>query len=88
MAVPNSTITLSCDGVNITVERQVAEHSILSQRMLEDLNDFGKLIEIQVGESVMRKVLEWCTHHRNDPLPSNTGDDEDGKTTKTTEISE
>lgn len=67
MAVPNSTITLSCGGVNITVERQVVEHSMLIQRMLEDLDDFGKPIEIKVSASVMEKVLEWCTHHRNEP---------------------
>jgi S-phase kinase-associated protein 1 len=80
MAVPNSTITLSCCGGNITVERQVAEHSIRIQRMLEDLDDFSKPIEIGIGESVMKKVLEWCTHHRHDPHPSNTA--------STTEISE
>lgn len=27
----------------------------------------------------MRKVIEWCTHHKSDP-PS-TGDDDDSKTT-------
>ena len=74
---------LNCPGVNITVERQVAEHSICIQRMLEDLDDFSKPIEIGIGESVMKKVIEWCTHHWNDPHPSNTADDD-----STTEISE
>ena len=49
---------LNCPGVNITVERQVAEHSICIQRMLEDLDDFSKPIEIGIGESVMKKVIE------------------------------
>lgn len=38
----------------------------------------------QVSEAVLRKVLEWCTHHKNDPTPT-TDDDADSRK-KTTDI--
>lgn len=40
---------------------------------------------LQVNEVVLKKVIEWCTHHKNDP-PS-TGDDDDSRR-KTTDIDE
>lgn len=40
----------------------------------------------QVTEPVLRKVIEWCEHHRNDP-PS-TGEDDNDNRKKTTEIEE
>lgn len=33
----------------------------------------------------MKKVIEWCEHHKNDP--ANTGDDDDNRR-KTTDIDE
>ena len=38
----------------------------------------------QVSEAVLRKVLEWCTHHKNDPQP--TQDDDADSRKKTTDI--
>lgn len=43
-------------------------------------------MQAQVNESVLRKVIEWCEHHRNDPLQ--TADDESDARKKTTEIEE
>lgn len=40
----------------------------------------------KVTESVLRKVIEWCEHHRNDP-PS-TNEDESDNRKKTTDIEE
>ena len=37
-----------------------------------------------MSEAVLRKVLEWCTHHKNDPTPT-TDDDADSRK-KTTDI--
>lgn len=40
----------------------------------------------QVNEAVLRKVVEWCEHHRNDPVT--TPDDESDARKKTTDIEE
>ncbi|KAK1963062.1 hypothetical protein LY78DRAFT_660676 [Colletotrichum sublineola] len=40
----------------------------------------------QVNEAVLRKVIDWCDHHRNDPIQ--TQDDENDARKKTTEIEE
>jgi hypothetical protein len=40
----------------------------------------------QVNEAVMKKVLEWCDHHRNDP-PASQDDDSDSRK-KSTDIDE
>ncbi|KAJ5743709.1 S-phase kinase-associated protein 1A [Penicillium manginii] len=67
MATPQITLT-SSDGVDVTVERTVAERSVLIKNMLEDLGDSGEAIPIpNVNEAVLRKVIEWCEHHKNDP---------------------
>jgi len=73
----------------IEVDQQVAERSLLIKNMLEDLGDaaVGQTIPIpNVTEPVLRKVIEWCEHHRNDP-PS-TGEDDNDNRKKTTEIEE
>lgn len=79
----------SNDNASLEVDRQVAERSLLIKNMLEDLGDqfADQTIPIpNVTESVLRKVIEWCEHHRNDP-PS-TNDDESDTRKKTTEIEE
>jgi S-phase kinase-associated protein 1 len=40
----------------------------------------------QVNEAVMKKVLEWCEHHRKDP-PASQDDDSDSRK-KSTDIDE
>jgi S-phase kinase-associated protein 1 len=40
----------------------------------------------QVNESVLKKVIEWCEHHKNDP-PAAADDDSDSRK-KTTDIEE
>lgn len=76
------------DGIDIEVERQVAERSILIKNLLEDLGaDSGEPIPIpNVNEQVMRKVLEWCEQHKKDP-PASADDDSDSRK-KSTDIDE
>ncbi|EMD91994.1 hypothetical protein COCC4DRAFT_63446 [Bipolaris maydis ATCC 48331] len=76
------------DGVNMQVERPVAERSILIKNLLEDLGgESDESIPIpNVNEAVMKKVLEWCTHHKNDP-PATQDDDSDSRK-KSTDIDE
>lgn len=44
------------------------------------------LCRAQVNESVLKKVIEWCEHHKNDP-PAAADDDSDSRK-KTTDIEE
>jgi S-phase kinase-associated protein 1 len=40
----------------------------------------------QVNESVLKKVIEWCEHHKNDSAAANDDDSDSRK--KTTDIEE
>ncbi|KAL8843131.1 MAG: hypothetical protein Q9170_000261 [Blastenia crenularia] len=83
-------ITLqSSDGTPITVARDIAERSILVKNMIEDIGEeaMEEAIPIpNVNEPVLRKVVDWCTHHRADP-PA-TAEDESDSRKKTTDIDE
>jgi len=83
-------ITLqSNDGGAITVDRVVAERSMLIKNMMEDLGDeaIQDAVPIpNVNEQVLKKVLEWCEHHRNDPAAA--ADDDSDSRKKTTDIEE
>ncbi|MCJ1483878.1 hypothetical protein MMC06_004046 [Schaereria dolodes] len=85
-----TTITLlSSDQVEIPVEREVAERSILIKNMMEDVGEQAMTEAIpipNVNEAVLKKVIEWCIHHRSDP-PASTDDDSDSRK-KTTDIDE
>jgi S-phase kinase-associated protein 1 len=81
----------SNDSANIEVDRVVAERSMLIKNMLEDVGDESitqsNPIPIpNVNEAVLRKVIEWCEHHRNDPPQAQ--DDESDARKKTTDIEE
>jgi S-phase kinase-associated protein 1 len=82
----------SNDNATIEVDRDVADRSMLIKNMLEDIGDENisqsNPIPIpNVNEAILRKVIEWCEHHRNDPHP--TQDDEtDARNRKTTDIEE
>jgi S-phase kinase-associated protein 1 len=41
---------------------------------------------MQVNEAVMKKVIEWCEHHKDDP-PATQDDDSDSRK-KSTDIDE
>ena len=43
-------------------------------------------ILIQVNEAVLRKIIEWCEHHKNDPMT--TAEDDNDARKKTTDIEE
>ncbi|KAF1850942.1 S-phase kinase-associated protein-like protein 1 [Cucurbitaria berberidis CBS 394.84] len=76
------------DGANLETDRDIAERSILIKNLLEDLGgDNEEAIPIpNVNEAVMKKVLEWCEHHRAD-APSSQDDDSDSRK-KSTDIEE
>ncbi|OAA66012.1 sulfur metabolism regulator [Niveomyces insectorum RCEF 264] len=81
----------SNDGTVIVVDYEVATRSALLNTMLEDLKgmgieDVGPVPLPNVNEAVLRKVIEYCEHHRNDPLTGHEEETESRK--KTTDIEE
>ncbi|KAK8049963.1 E3 ubiquitin ligase complex SCF subunit scon-3 [Apiospora phragmitis] len=89
-ATEATTIRLqSNDNHVIDVDKAVAERSLLIKNMLEDLGDaaVSETIPIpNVTEPVLRKVIEWCEHHRGDPPATNEEESDTRK--RTTEIEE
>jgi len=84
------TITLvSNDSASITVARKVAERSMLIKNMLEDIGETAVDSPIpipNVNEQVLKKVIEWCEHHKDDPATA--ADDDSDSRKKTTDIEE
>ncbi|CAG8823065.1 34407_t:CDS:2, partial [Racocetra persica] len=55
----------SCDDVEFKVDIPVA-----------NVGESDQSIPLpNVSEKVLKKVLEWCEHHVNDPQPTNDDDD-------------
>ncbi|KAL2181525.1 Skp1 family, dimerization domain-containing protein [Thermothelomyces heterothallicus CBS 202.75] len=83
-------ILASNEGSHIEVDRVVAERSMLIKNLIDDLGDeaiANSPIPIpNVNDPVLRKVVEWCEHHRNDAVQS--ADDENDNRKKTTDIDE
>ncbi|KAI9746412.1 MAG: hypothetical protein M1818_000125 [Claussenomyces sp. TS43310] len=84
------TITLvSNDGTPISVDKQVAMRSMLISNMMDDLGESVGNTEVpipNVNETVLKKVIEWCEHHKGDPIA--TADDDSDSRKKTTDIEE
>ncbi|KAI8329941.1 E3 ubiquitin ligase complex SCF subunit sconC [Chlamydoabsidia padenii] len=60
---------LSSDNEEFTVDRTIAERSILIKNMLEDVGEIESAIPLpNVSAKVLRKVIEWCDHHSADPI--------------------
>jgi len=79
----------SSDGAELKVDRVVAERSILIKNLLEDLPEASTTEAIpipNVNETILKKVFEWCDHHKNDPPAS--ADEETDSRKKSTDIDE
>jgi S-phase kinase-associated protein 1 len=69
--------------------REVAEKSVLIKNMVGDLGEEAMEDAIpipNVNAAVLKKVIEWCDHHKHDPPTSNDDDSDSRK--KTTDIEE
>ncbi|KAJ3099581.1 hypothetical protein HDU97_002929 [Phlyctochytrium planicorne] len=62
-------ITLtSQDNKTFTVDKEVAERSMLLKNMLEDVGDSDAPIPLpNVAGKILEKVVEYCIHHKDDP---------------------
>jgi len=70
----------SSDNENFPVDKEVAERSVLIKNMLEDVGESDAPIPLpNVNSKVLRKVIEWCEHHRTDPPAPTDENTEDRK---------
>ncbi|CAG8584496.1 695_t:CDS:2, partial [Paraglomus brasilianum] len=65
----------SSEGTEFLVERVVAEKSVLLKNMLEDVGESDLAIPLaNVTGPILTKVIEYCTHHRDDPVVTQEDD--------------
>jgi S-phase kinase-associated protein 1 len=82
-------ILQSSDGEDIAVNQKVAERSVLIKNMVGDLGEEAMTEAIpipNVNAAVLKKVIDWCKHHKDDPTPTNDDDSDSRK--KSTDIDE
>jgi len=83
-------ITLhSSDGTEHVITKLVAERSVLIKNLLADVPSSGEIDPIpipNVNDTVLKKVIEWCEYHKNDP--AQTEDDDSDSRKKSTDIGE
>ncbi|KAF9366658.1 MAG: Skp1 family, dimerization domain-containing protein [Benniella sp.] len=64
-----SIVLTSSDGKSFKVDKEVAERSILIKNMIEDVGESDSPIPLpNVSSNVLQKVIDYCDHHRNDPI--------------------
>ncbi|KAI8925408.1 putative negative regulator sulfur controller-3 [Entophlyctis helioformis] len=68
----------SQDNQSYKVDKKVAERSMLLKNMLEDIGESPEMpIPLpNVAGKILAKVIEYCTHHKDDP-PAPLSDDND-----------
>ncbi|XP_023313409.1 E3 ubiquitin ligase complex SCF subunit sconC-like, partial [Trichogramma pretiosum] len=71
---------LQCsDGVVLDVELAIAKRSYMIKTMIESLGE-DELDEVlplmKIKSDTLKKVIEFATHHKNDPIPKGDGTDE------------
>ncbi|WAQ88480.1 hypothetical protein PtA15_9A607 [Puccinia triticina] len=80
-------VLVTSDGEQFTIDREVAIRSVLIKNMIEDVGESDNPIPLpNVSASVLKKVIEWCEHHKKDPEPST--EDPDDARKRATEISD
>jgi S-phase kinase-associated protein 1 len=85
MASESEYVTLtSNDDASFIVERDIAD---LLRNLLNEVGHPDEPIPIpEADRFILKRLLEWCTHHQSDPRPNADGDEDENKTT--TDISE
>lgn len=75
----------SSDGEIFEVDVEIAKQSVTIKSMLEDLGmdeegDDDPVPLPNVNAAILKKVIQWCTHHKDDPPPPEN-DENKGKQT-------
>ncbi|OEH75972.1 s-phase kinase-associated [Cyclospora cayetanensis] len=60
-------VLVSSEGEEIKVPREVASASLLVKSMTEDGDDSDVVPLPKVSSAILRKVVEYCTHHHDNP---------------------
>ncbi|KAH9005109.1 S-phase kinase-associated protein 1A-like protein [Lactarius hatsudake] len=82
-------LLVTSDNEQFVVDKDVAERSVLIKNMLEDVGESDQPIPLpNVSSSVLKKVLEYCEHHRGERLPTTDSESQDETRKRTTDISE
>nr|3L2O_A Chain A, S-phase kinase-associated protein 1 [Homo sapiens]5VZT_A Chain A, S-phase kinase-associated protein 1 [Homo sapiens]5VZT_C Chain C, S-phase kinase-associated protein 1 [Homo sapiens]5VZU_A Chain A, S-phase kinase-associated protein 1 [Homo sapiens]5VZU_C Chain C, S-phase kinase-associated protein 1 [Homo sapiens] len=63
----------SSDGEIFEVDVEIAKQSVTIKTMLEDLG-MDPVPLPNVNAAILKKVIQWCTHHKDDPGGSGTDD--------------
>ena len=78
----------SSDGEVFRVDIEIAKQSVTIRTMLEDLGmdeDEEEPVPLpNVNAAILKKVIQWCTYHKDDPPPP---EDDENKEKRTDDIS-
>ena len=78
----------SSDGETFPVDVDIARQSVTIRTMLKDLGMEGYGEEViplpNVNAAILKKVIQWCTYHKDDPPPP---EDDENKEKRTDDIS-
>lgn len=95
MAADKTIVIITSDNDRFTVERKVAEKSLVIKNMLKNLlpvegeddsdsdeDDSNNIIEVptqNVRSAVMKNILEWCEHYKDTDFPEEDQEDDSKK---------
>jgi len=78
----------SSDGEIFEVDVEIAKQSVTIKTMLEDLGmdeEEDEPVPLpNVNAAILKKVIQWCTYHKDDPPPP---EDDENKEKRTDDIS-
>ncbi|KAG6854587.1 suppressor of kinetochore protein mutant [Blastosporella zonata] len=82
-------VLVTSDNETFNTDKDIVERSVLIKNMLEGKFRYQPIPLPNVSSSVLKKVLEYCEHHRGEPLPAADAESNQDETRKrTTDISE
>ncbi|XP_072021599.1 S-phase kinase-associated protein 1 [Amphiura filiformis] len=74
----------SSDGEIFEVDVEIAKQSVTIKTMLEDLgmdeDDDDAIPLPNVNSAILKKVIQWCTYHKDDPPPPEDDENREKRT--------